>query len=332
MKYRKVGKSGLVVSEIALGSWLTYGNYVEKQTALKCLETAVDHGVNFIDSAEIYAKGKAESLIGEFLKRETVERDNLVLSSKVFWPMTEDINRWGLSRKNIKKSIRGSLKRLGTDYLDIYYMHRYDYTTPIKETIQTIGDLIQDGKIHYWGTSSWTAAQIERAVAVAKEFGVPPPIAEQPLYNMLFRHIELEIMKNASNDGIGITVFSPLAQGVLTGKYNNGVPEDSRAKLEDTMGNVLTDENLEKVKKLTTLAEELETTLPKLALAWILRRKEVSCAIVGASSPDHVEENIAASEMEISEETLKRIEDILDNEPQWPGPYAPNIFHKDDMR
>ncbi len=331
MKYRKVGKSGLKVSEISLGSWLTYGKNVEESTAHKCLETAIEHDINFIDSAEIYAKGGAETVIGNFLEKGTVERKNLVLSSKVFWPMTEDINRWGLSRKNIRNSLEGTLERLKTDYVDIYYMHRYDYMTPIKETVMIIGDLIKEGKINYWGTSTWTGAQIERVQAVCKELGVPPPIAEQPLYNMLFRYIELEIMGIAKTHGIGFTVFSPLSQGLLTGKYNDGVPEGSRAKYAETMGDVLTDENLEIVKNLVPITEKLGISLPQLALAWILRKKQVSSAIIGATNPEHIVENAEASEISLSDDNLEEIEEVLDNKPEWPGPYAPNIFHKDEM-
>ena len=246
--------------------------------------------------------------------------------------MTEDINRWGLSRKNIINSIEGSLERLGTDYVDIYYMHRYDYMTPIKETVEIIGDLIREHKIRYWGTSIWTAAQLERVQAVCKEFNIPPPIVEQPLYNMLFRHIEMEIMAIGKNHGIGFTVFSPLAQGILTGKYNDGVPDGSRAKYADTMGDVLTDENLETVRNLSKVAENLDISLPQLALAWILRRKEISSAIIGATNPEHVIENAKASEIGLSDDTIEKIESILDNKPEWPGPYKPNFFQMDKMR
>ncbi len=202
MKYRSVGKSGLKISEISLGSWLTYGGTVENEIAKKCMAAAIEQGVNFIDSAEIYAKGEAEKVIAEFLAEGTVKRKDLVISSKVFWPMSEDINRWGLSRKNIMNAIEGTLERLNLDYIDIYYMHRYDYMTPVKETIETLDDLVRDGKIHYWGTSVWTAAQLERANAVAKELKAHKPIVEQPMYNMFSRHIELEIMPVAKTHGM----------------------------------------------------------------------------------------------------------------------------------
>ncbi|NHJ46841.1 MAG: aldo/keto reductase [Asgard group archaeon] len=332
MKYRKVGKSGLKVSEISLGSWLTYGGTVEKEAAKKCLTTAVEHGINFIDSAEIYARGEAEKLIAEWLKDGTVNRKNLVISSKVFWPMSEDINRWGLSRKNITNAIEGTLERLNLDYIDIYYMHRYDYMTPIKETVEILDDLIRSGKVHYWGTSVWTAAQLERVNAVAKEFKAHKPIVEQPLYNMLQRHIELEIMGVTKTHGMGLTVWSPLGQGLLTGKYNNGIPEGSRGSRSETIQKRLTDENLEKLKKLGDLAKSLEITTSQLALAWILRKKEITSAIIGASKPEHVVENVKASDIMLSNDTLEQIKEILNNEPEWPVTYKPNKYYLDKMR
>lgn len=332
MKYRKVGKSGLKISEIALGSWLTYGGTVEKKTAHACLETAIEQGINFIDSAEIYAHGEAEKVIADFLVKETVDRKNLVISSKVFWPMSEDINDWGLSRKNIMNAIEGTLERLNVDYIDIYYMHRYDYTTPLKETVEVLDDLIRAGKIRYWGTSVWTAAQLERAVAVAKDLRAHKPIVEQPMYNMLFRHIELEIMAVAKTHGIGFTTWSPLYQGILTGKYNDGIPEDTRGERSETIQNLLTKENLDKLKQLEEIASSMDITMSQLALAWILRRKEISAAIIGATKPEHVTENIKASDVELSNDVLEQIEEILDNKPEWPRTYKPNFYHEEEMR
>jgi aryl-alcohol dehydrogenase-like predicted oxidoreductase len=331
LKYRKVGKSGLKVSEISLGSWLTYGDKVDKKTAFEIFNTAVDHGINFIDSAEIYAKGGAEVVIGEWLREGTVDRDDLVISTKVFWPMSDNINRWGLSRKNIFKAITGSIARLGTTP-DILYMHRYDYQTPLTETVKTLNDLVEQGKIHYWGTSAWSAAQLERAHAIAKEYGYHRPIVEQPMYNMLFRHIELEIMPTARNLGMGFTVFSPLGGGILTGKYNEGIPEGSRATWADFVKNNLTEENIEKVKKITEIARSLELSTSQLALAWILRRKELSSAITGATKPSHLLDNIKGSDVALSATTIAEIEEILDNAPQWPATYQPNLYHQDEMR
>ena len=332
LRYRKVGKSGLKISEISLGSWLTYGGTVENELAKKCMATALDNGINFIDSAEIYAGGKAEDVIAQFFRDENVSRRNLVISSKVFWPTSEDITDWGNSRKNIMNAIDDTLERLNMDYIDIYFLHRYDYTTPVKETVMAMDDLIRDGKVRHWGTSVWTAAQLERANAVAKEFGAHKPIAEQPLYNMFSRFIELEIMPVAKTHGMGFTVFSPLAQGLLTGKYNDGVPEGSRGATSTIMNRYLIEENLAKVRKLSEIASSLDITTGQLALAWVLRRPEISAALVGATKPEHVIENIGASDVTLSKDTIEQIEGILDNAPEWPGPYSPNIFYKDKMR
>ncbi len=326
MKYRKVGKSGLKVSELSIGSWLTYGGSVENETAIKCLETAVENGINFIDSAEIYARGGAEKVIAEFLANETFARKDLVISSKVFWSMNnDDINRWGLSRKNITNAIEGTLERLNTDYIDIYFMHRYDYMTPLKETVEKLDDLIRDGYVHYWGTSVWTAAQLERANAIAKDLRVHKPIVEQPMYNMFFRHIELEIMSVAKKHGMGFSVWSPLAQGLLTGKYNDGqIPEGSRGESSQSIQKNLTKEKIAKLQKLAEMSQ--------LALAWILRRDEISTAILGASKPEYITENIKASDIVLSKDILEQIEEILDNKPEWPLTYEPNIYHKEKMR
>ena len=332
MKYRKVGKSGLKISEISLGSWLTYGGTVEDKIAKECMTTAIENGINFIDSAEAYAGGKAERIIGEWLKDGVIDRKHLVISSKVFWPTSDAITDWGNSRKNVMNAIKGSLERLDTDHLDIYYLHRYDYTTPLRETVETMNDLVHAGKIRYWGTSTWTAAQLERANAIAKEHGLVQPIVEQPMYNMLFRHIELEIMPVAKTHGMGFTVWSPLYQGILTGKYNDGIPEGSRGSRDEGFLQYLTDEWKEKLKRLKNIATSLDATMTQLALAWILRRPEISAALVGATRPSHVEENVKASDVNLTSTTLEEIEQILDNKPEWPRTYAPNLFHEEEMR
>ncbi|MFX1484221.1 MAG: aldo/keto reductase family protein [Promethearchaeota archaeon] len=332
MRYRKVGKSGLKVSEVSLGSWLTYGGTVENEVAKRCMATALENGVNFIDSAEAYAGGKAEEVIAQFLRDENVSRRNLVISSKVFWPTSEDITDWGNSRKNVMNAIDGTLERLNLDYIDIYFLHRYDYTTPVKETVMVMDDLIRAGKVHYWGTSAWTAAQLERANAVAKELRAHAPVAEQPLYNMFSRFIELEIMSVTKTHGMGLTVFSPLAQGLLTGKYNDGIPEGSRGATSSVMNRYLVEENIAKVRKLSEIASGLDITTGQLALAWILRRPEVSTALVGATRPEHVIENVQASDINLSKDTVDQVENILDNAPEWPAPYGPNIYYSDKMR
>jgi voltage-dependent potassium channel beta subunit len=332
LKYRKVGKSGLKISEISLGSWLTYGGTVENEMAKKCMATALDNGINFIDSAEAYANGKAEEVIGQFLRNENVSRRNLVISSKVFWPTSDDITDWGNSRKNIMNAIEGTLERLNLDYIDIYFLHRYDYTTPVKETVMAMDDLIRAGKVRYWGTSVWTAAQLERANAVAKDLGAHRPSVEQPLYNMLARFIELEVMPVGKTHGMGFTVFSPLSGGLLTGKYNDGIPEGSRATTSKFLDRYLSEENLAKVRKLSEVASSLDITTGQLALAWVLRRPEISAALVGATKPEHVIENVAASDVTLSKDTLEQIEEILDNDPEWPSNYSPNIYYQDKMR
>jgi len=332
LHYRRVGKSGLKISEISLGSWLTYGGTVENQVAKECMNTAVEQGINFIDCAEIYAGGKAEEVIGEWLAEETVNRRDLVISSKVFWPTSQDINDWGNSRRNITNAIEGTLNRLDIDYLDLYYLHRYDHTTPVRETVETLDGLIRAGDVRYWGTSVWTAAQLERVQAVAKEIHAYRPIVEQPMYNMFSRHIEVEIMHVGKTHGMGFTVWSPLAQGILTGKYNDGIPEGSRGSRSDMVQNLLTEETLSKVRKLGEIAKSLDITTSQLALAWILRRPEISAAIVGATKPEHVIESAGASDVKLSKEVLDQIEVVLDNTPQWPPTYEPNIYFEDRMR
>ncbi|MHA1258928.1 MAG: aldo/keto reductase, partial [Candidatus Heimdallarchaeaceae archaeon] len=229
-------------------------------------------------------------------------------------------------------AIEGTLERLNTDYIDIYFMHRYDYMTPLEETVEILDDLIRGGKVHYWGTSVWTAAQLVKAVAIAKEIKAHQPVVEQPLYNMFVRHIELEIMPVAQELGMGFTVWSPLAQGLLTGKYNKGIPEGSRATTSEFLKKNLTEENITKVKELTKIAEALEISMSQLALAWILRKPEISAAITGATRPEHVIENVKASDVELSKDILEQIETILNNEPEWPLTYKPNFYFTEKMR
>ena len=316
MDYRKVGKTGLKISEISLGAWLTYGGSVEKNQSKACITKALELGINFIDIADVYARGKAEKVVGEILKEQNYNRQDLVISSKVFWPMSEGINDRGLSRKHIRESIENSLDRLQTDYLDIYFCHRFDQTTPLEETVRTLSELVEQGYVHYWGTSVWSAAQLERAVGIAKALGLHPPLIEQPRYNMLDRFIELDIIETCHFNGMGIVCWSPLAQGILTGKYNEGVPEDSRGATTTWLRRDLTSDNIAKVKNLQIIADALDITMSQLALAWILRREEISCSITGATKPDHVESNVRASQIKLSNDTLQQIEEILDNKPQ----------------
>ncbi|MFW9920615.1 MAG: aldo/keto reductase family protein [Candidatus Thorarchaeota archaeon] len=332
MRYRRVGKSGLKISEISLGSWLTYGGTVDNAIAKQCMNAALEEGINFIDSAEIYAMGGAERVIGEWLREETIDRKNIVISSKVFWPTSDAITDWGNGRKNVMNAIEGTLERLGTDHLDLYYLHRFDSTTPLRETVETMDDLVHSGKIRYWGTSVWTAAQLERVNAIAKEHDLQRPIVEQPMYNMLFRYIELEIMPVAKSHGMGFTVWSPLYQGILTGKYNDGIPEGSRGSRSEGFLKYLTEDVRQKIMKITEIADSMDITMTQLALAWILRRSEISAVLIGATKPEHVTENVKASDVDLSKSTLDEIEAILENSPEWPRTYETDMFHGDKMR
>ncbi|MBN1216710.1 MAG: aldo/keto reductase family protein [Candidatus Lokiarchaeota archaeon] len=321
MNYRNIGKSGLKISELSLGAWLTFGDAVQKEMSRKCIIRAVELGVNFIDVADVYANGNAEEIVGSILIEENYRRKDLVISSKVYWPMSDNINDRGLSRKHIMESIKDSLKRLKTEYLDIYFCHRFDYNTPIEETVRAMSNLVDQGLTHYWGTSVWTAPQIERALAISKIEGLNPPIVEQPRYNMFDRFIELEVMSSCEYNGMGITCFSPLAGGLLTGKYNDGIPANSRGATTEFLQGELNQENIEKIKKISEIASELDVTIGQLALAWILRRKEISCAITGASKVQHVDSNLEASEIKLNKDIIEQIELILNNEPQFPGTY-----------
>jgi voltage-dependent potassium channel beta subunit len=310
MQYRRLGNAGLKVSAVSLGGWLTYGASVQDDTAIQCLRTAVENGVNFIDMADIYARGESERVAGEALK--DYRRQDLVISSKTYWPMSENINDRGLNRKHIMESVEGSLKRLGTDYVDIYFAHRFDEETPVEEVVRAMDDLVHQGKVLYWGTSFWSAAQIESAIGAGKSLNAYLPQVEQPRYNMLDRSIEAEVLPTAAKHGMGLTVFSPLAQGFLTGKYNDGLPEGSRGATSQWLDNVLTPENITKVRGLTDLAGELGITMSQLALAWILRRPEISSAITGATNPEHVLTNIQAADVVLEPDVLDKIETILD--------------------
>ncbi len=316
MEYRKLGKTGLKVSALSLGAWLTYGSSrVEFETAKDCIRTAIEHGVNFIDVADIYARGEAEKVVGQVIK--DYKRSDLVISTKTYWPMSDNVNDRGLSRKHIFESVHASLKRFDTDYVDIFFCHRYDYETPVEETVRAIDDLIRQGKVLYWGTSMWSAANINEAVGVAKSLGAHAPVTEQPLYNMLDREqVEVEVEDVVAMHGIGLVVWSPLAQGVLTGKYNNGVPEDSRATQFDWMKEQLSEERLDKVRALTVVAERIGTTMGALALAWAMKHPSVSSVITGATKPSQVTENLKAFDVKITPELDAEIEGILNNKPK----------------
>lgn len=315
MRYRSVGKSGLKVSEIGLGSWLTYGGYVDETTAMDCIRKAYELGINFFDTANVYHRGAAEQVLGKTLRQ--FPRESYVLATKVFFPMGEGPNDRGLSRKHIMEQCHASLKRLRTDYIDLYQCHRYDPEVPLDETLRALDDLVTQGKVLYVGVSQWTPAQITSALGMAKTLNLHPIISNQPCYNMLQRDIESEIVPLCTQEGIGQIVYSPLAQGVLTGKYRRGktIPTNSRATEENAkqfVQRVLTEENLLKVEKLSALAAQYDLTMIELALGWILRLPIISSAIVGARTPEQVAQNAKASGVVLPDELLTQLQTILD--------------------
>jgi voltage-dependent potassium channel beta subunit len=313
MNYRKLGDSGLKVSEISLGGWTTFGESVKDSSQIRSILTlAYEKGINFFDIADVYARGEAETMMGEVLK--DFPRHTLVISSKAFWPMSDDVNDRGLSRKHIMESINKSLKRIGTDYLDIYFCHRYDEDTPLEETVRAMDDLIHQGKILYWGTSEWSGAQIQEALNICERYNLYKPQSEQPHYNMLHRQrVEEDILPVAEPRGIGLVVFSPLASGFLTGKYDDAVPDDSRLKNLDWLGGrMLKDDLINAVRRLKPIADELGVTRSQLAIAWTLRQPGVSSAITGATKPQQIEETIKAAEIKLEDELLDRIDQALD--------------------
>ncbi|MFN4251093.1 aldo/keto reductase family protein [Deinococcus sp.] len=312
MEYRNLGKSGLKVSEVALGGWETYGVGVNEQQMVRDIVTAAyDGGVNFFDQADIYAKGRSEELMGNVLRE--LPRHTLVISSKVYWPMSDDVNDRGLSRKHILHSIDGSLKRLGTDHLDVYFAHRYDPDVPMEEIVMAFDQVIRDGKALYWGTSMWPAARIAQAVEFARANGLHAPITEQPEYSMVRRdRVEKEILPYTETAGVGLVVWSPLAMGLLTGKYDDGKPEGARLTEKENWGkNFLTDENIQKVRDLKAVADELNITRAQLALAWILRQKGVSSVITGATKVQQIEDTVKAAGVRLSSDVIEQIETIL---------------------
>ncbi|KPV44791.1 aldo/keto reductase family protein [Alicyclobacillus ferrooxydans] len=314
MKYRRLGRSGVKVSEISLGSWLTYGGSVEDETAIACIDRAYELGINFFDTANVYRRGEAEKVVGKALGK--YPRDSFVLATKGFGQMGDGPNDRGLSRKHIFEQVHASLKRLNVDYIDLWQCHRYDTETPLDETLRAIDDLVRQGKILYAGVSEWSAVQIQDALHLADKFLLDRIVSNQPQYSMLERYIEKDIIPLCEREGIGQVVWSPLAQGVLTGKYRPGSahPEGSRATHPATSGAIsrlLTEENLQRVEQLRAIAEQKDCTLAQLALAWVLRQPNVSSAIVGASRPSQVDDNVGAVNVELTDEDVTEIEKIL---------------------
>src|SRR3954447_4431026 len=316
METRNLGKSGLKISAIAYGNWLTHGSQVEEDAALACVRRALDEGITTFDTADVYANTKAETVLGKALAGE--RRESLEIFTKVYWPTGPGKhNDSGLSRKHIMESIDGSLNRLGTDYVDVYQAHRYDYETPLEETMEAFADVVHSGRAHYIGVSEWTADQIRAGHALARELRIPF-VSNQPQYNMLWRVIEAEVVPASEELGIGQVVFSPIAQGVLTGKYRPGQPAPAGSRGTDDKGGAgfvgrwLRDDLLERVQRLQPLADQAGLSLAQLAVAWVLQNRNVSAAIIGASRPEQVTENVKAAGVVLEEAALKRIDEALE--------------------
>jgi voltage-dependent potassium channel beta subunit len=314
MEYRRLGRAGVRVSTISLGSWLTYGASVAEETAQACVRRAYDLGVNLFDTANAYHRGAAEEVLGRSLK--DIPRHSYVLATKAYWPMGDEPTNRGLSRKHLMEQCHASLKRLGADYIDLYQCHRYDTETPLEETLRALDDLVTQGKVLYAGVSEWSAVQIDDAVHLARALNLDKIVSNQPIYNMLTRYIERDIVPLCEREGIGQIVFSPLAQGVLTGKYRPGQapPQGSRAANPETgriIENLLRPETLAAVQRLEEVARDVGCSMAQLALAWVLRQPNVSSAITGASRPEQVEENVAAAGITLSADVLSRIDEIL---------------------
>lgn len=327
MNYRNLGKYGVKVSEVGLGSWLTYGNATEAETAERCIDRAYELGVNFFDTANAYARGASEQAVGKALAK--YPRESYVLATKVYFPMGDGPNDRGLSRKHITEQCHASLKRLGTDYIDLYQCHRYDTSTPLEETLTALDDLARQGKILYYGVSEWTAEQIAHAVDIVRAGRLHPLASNQPQYSLLARGIEKGVLPVCEREGIGQVVFSPLAQGLLTGKYQPGQPppEGSRAadprqnqflksgELDRYVHDRIRVDNalLERIQRLVPIAEAQNLTLPQMALAWCLRRKNVSSVIIGASRPSQIDDNVVASGKILPETVLAQIDAVLND-------------------
>ncbi len=325
MEYRQVGKSGLQISALSLGSWLTFGKQIENNTADKLMGMAYNAGVNFFDNAETYANGESEIVMGKILKKKKWERSSYLVSSKVFFGYkggNAKPNQRGLSRKHIIEGCNDAMKRLQVDYIDLFFCHRPDRNTPIEETVWAMNDLLRHGKILYWGTSEWTGVEIMDAFLCAQKNNLIPPVMEQPQYNMFVREkMEKDYVHIFKHHSYGTTVWSPLASGALTGKYNQkSQPKNTRIKMEGMdwlKKRVMHKEQLEKVEKLQKLARELEISLPKLAIAWVLKNKNVSTAILGASKPEQLKETLTAIDILplLTEKIMEKVELILENKP-----------------
>ncbi len=316
INYRYLGNSGLKITELTYGNWITHGSQVENAQAAACVKAALDVGISSFDTADVYANTRAETVLGDILKGE--RRESLEIFTKVYWPTGPGgANDSGLSRKHIMESIDGSLRRLQTDYVDLYQAHRYDVETPLEETMQAFADVVHQGKAHYIGVSEWTADQIRAGVALAKQLGFQL-ISSQPQYSMLWRVIEDEVVPASRQSGVGQIVWSPVAQGVLTGKYKPGQPPPVGSRATDEKGGKRfigrffeNEALLERVQRLQPIADELDLSMAQLAIAWVLHNDNVAAAIIGASRPEQVHENAKASGVQIPAELMTRIDDVL---------------------
>ncbi len=327
MEYRRLGMSGLQVSALSFGSWVTFGNQYDVDSALECMQAAYDAGVNFFDNAEIYAHGKAEEIMGQAFKKAGWRRDSYVVSSKVRWGSVPDAKptQRGLSRKHIVEACDQAMQRLGVEYLDLYFCHRPDPYVPIEETVRAMSELIWRGKVLYWGTSEWSAQQIMEAHSCARQYQLIPPTMEQPQYHMFHRYrVEVEYARLYSGIGLGTTIWSPLASGILTGKYNDVIPDDARMNLpgyewlRQRFESEEWRQRIEQVRELGKVADELGTSMARLAIAWCLHNPNVSTVITGASRVEQVRENMGALEVlgKIDDSVVSAIEKILDNRPE----------------
>ncbi|KAL9116727.1 MAG: hypothetical protein Q9187_006742 [Circinaria calcarea] len=329
MEYRFLGRSGLQVSAISLGGWLTYGGHVENENSYACMKAAYDAGINFFDCAEGYAGGESEKVMGEAIKKFGWKRNDLIISTKIYWGGANGdnpVNNGGLSRKHIVEGLNASLKRLQLDYVDLVYAHRPDRNTPIEETVRAFNHLIDTGKAFYWGTSEWNADEIATAWQYADKLNLIGPLMEQPQYNMLSRErVEKEYAMLYEHYGTGLTIFSPLKMGILTGKYNDGIPEDSRMVTSEEYKKMMSGrfggedwkKGIEKVKALKPIADKLDCDLAALAMAWVLKNPRVSSAITGASKVEQVTKSVKSLEIvpKLTDEMMKEIDEILANKP-----------------
>lgn len=327
MEYRRMGKTGLQLSVLSYGSWVTFAKQIDDGISDRLMSMAYDSGINFFDNAEVYARGESEKMMGRVLKTKNWDRSSYVVSSKAFFGWKGENtkpNQSGLSRKHLTEACHEALERLQVDYLDIYYCHRPDKNTPIEEVVQTMNTLIQQGKILYWGTSEWSAAEIMEAHMVARDLRLIGPAVEQPQYNLFERQkMEVDYYTIFKNIGMGTTIWSPLASGLLTGKYNNGVPEGSRLALEGfewLKDRTLSDVRIGRVRELETVAKELGTSLATLSIAWCVRNPNVTTAILGATKPEQLTENLKALEVlpKLTPEIMTRIDDIMATKPVMP--------------